>query len=415
LVLLRQSGVVDETTLVRFLEQNRAAVAQAASVNQFAGILVRGRLLTPFQAEFLLQGKWRGFLIGRYTVLEQIGAGGMGTVYLGEHRYMRRRDAIKVLPARLAADAASVERFYREARAVAALDHPNIVRAYEVGREGPLHFLAMEYVEGNTLAEMVKARGPLGILQAMHYARQAASGLQHAFEAGLIHRDIKPGNLLVDLSGTVKVLDLGLARFFNDPRDELSIINNDTVVGTVDYLAPEAAESCRHADIRSDLYSLGCTLYFCLTGQPPFPEGSTTQKLLAHQTRRPRPIRELRPEVPRDLAAVIDKLMAKRARQRFQTPAEVVQVLTKLLAVGGETAVGGMEPTLKESSRWRQRRELLDRWRQRWLLGGLVLLAAGVSALLLWIGQRIGSARDRKSSSGKPPSQRAEAGDAVQF
>jgi eukaryotic-like serine/threonine-protein kinase len=397
LVVLRQSGLVAEPALARFVQVHRAALAQASSPFQLAKLLVSAGLLTPFQAEQLLQGKWRRFEIGRYVIMEQLGAGGMATVYLCQHKHMKRKAALKVLPWRMAADPSSLARFYREARAVAALDHPNVVRAYDVAEEDGLHFIAMEYVEGSTLYEMVKVRGPLGTLQAMHYMRQTAAGLQHAYEKKLIHRDLKPSNLLVDLSGTVKILDLGLARFFTDDKDDLSVKFDDAVLGTADYLAPEAAVNCRNADIRSDIYGLGCTLYFCLTGRPPFPDGTVAQKLLCHQTKQPQPIHSLRPDLPKELVAVIGKMMAKEPRNRFQTPAELADVLGRLLAQSGETAVGGMQQTLKESSRWRKRQA--TQWR-RWVLAvGLALLAGGLSLFVLLIGWL---ARGRKENTPRP-------------
>src|SRR5208283_3668014 len=195
----------------------------------------------------------------------------------------------------------SLERFYREARAGAVLNHPNIVCAYDIGQEGTLHYLAMEYVEGSSLQQIVLQCGPLSVLQAVRYLRQAARGLQHLFQAGVVHRDIKPSNLLVDLTGTVKILDLGLARFYRDEDDDLSHRHEELVLGTADYLSPEQAMDSHQADIRSDIYSLGCTMYFCLCGQPPFPEGTLAQKLIWHTTREPRSIRQLRPDVSGEL------------------------------------------------------------------------------------------------------------------
>src|SRR5262249_26689149 len=187
--------------------------------------------------------------------------------------FMRRRAAVKVLPAAKAADPAALERFYREARAVAALDHPNIVRAYDIDQEDNLHFLVMEYVDGSSLQEIVRRGGPLDPARSAHYVQQAALGLQHAYEvASLVHRDIKPGNLIVDRSGTVKILDMGLARFFNDEEDLLTKKYDENVLGTADYLAPEQALDSHGVDIRADIYSLGGTFYFCLTGRTPFSE-----------------------------------------------------------------------------------------------------------------------------------------------
>jgi serine/threonine protein kinase len=399
LALLRQSGLVEEAALTRFFGLQRAALAQAQSPVQVAKVLVRGKLLTPFQAEQLLQGRCR-FEIDRYIVMEQIGAGGMAAVYLCQHKHMKRQAAVKVLPARLAADPSSLARFYREGHLLAKLDHPNVVRAYDIAEDKGLHFLAMEYVEGATLYDMVRTRGPLSALQAMHYMRQAASGLQHAYECGVVHRDVKPSNLLVDLSGTVKVLDLGLARLFTDKTDNITLRHDDAVLGTADYLAPEAAEHCRNADTRSDIYSLGCTFYFCLTGRAPFPNGTVAKKLLCHQTQRPQPIRTLRSDLPKELVAVIDRMMAKRPQDRFQTPAELIGVLGRLLAQYGETAVGGMEKTLKESSRWRKRQT--DRWRRRVLASGLALLVGGVSVLLLLIGWLAGVRKGERPKPSRP-------------
>ena len=255
-------------------------------------MLVHEGVLTHFQAKQFLDGKWRGFSIGKYKVLERLGSGGMGSVYLCEHKLMRRRVAVKVLPTAKAEDPASLERFYREARAVAALDHPNIVRAYDIDQVEKLHFLVMEYVDGASLQEIVKRAGPLDALRAAHYIRQSALGLQHAHEtAGLVHRDIKPANILVDRTGIVKILDMGLARFFNDEEDVLTKKYDESVLGTADYLAPEQALDSHSVDIRADIYSLGATFYFCLTGRTPFHEGTVAQKLIWHQTRQPKPIR----------------------------------------------------------------------------------------------------------------------------
>src|SRR5438128_636348 len=215
--LAKKSGVVDDKRLDAAVAKLRAAGTPPKEPGKLAGVLVRDGILTRFQAEQFLQGKWRRFTIGKYKVLERIAAGGMGSVYLCEHKFMRRRAAVKILPEARASDPSALERFYREARAVAALDHPNIVRAYNIDQGNNLHFLVMEYVDGSSLQDLVKKSGPLDPARAAHYISQAALGLQHAHEAaGLVHRDIKPGNLIVDRTGTVKVLDMGLARFFHD-------------------------------------------------------------------------------------------------------------------------------------------------------------------------------------------------------
>ncbi len=329
LELVRKSEVVDEKKLSSYLEKARAAQPLPNKPPALAGLLVRDGLLTQYQAEQLLQGRWKRFCLGKYKVLEKLGAGGMGIVYLCEHKLMRRKVAVKVLPESGAEDAESLARFYREARAVAALDHPNIVRAYDIDQDDKLHFLVMEHVDGSSLQEIVKKTGPMDVLRACHYIRQAALGLQHAHDAaGIVHRDIKPGNILVDRNGIVKILDMGLARFFHDEEDVLSHKFEDDVLGTADYLAPEQALDSHSVDIRADIYSLGATFYFCLTGRTPFTDGTIAQKLIWHQTRQPKPISQLRPEVSEGVVAIVEKMMAKDAGQRFQTPQEVAEALT---------------------------------------------------------------------------------------
>ncbi len=265
--LVRKSGVLDEKRLDAYLAKVAAANVIPPEPGKFAGLMVRDGVLTHFQAEQFCQGKWRRFTIGNYKVLERLGAGGMGSVYLCEHKLMRRRVAVKVLPTAKADDPASLERFYREARAVAALDHPNIVRAYDIDQDDKLHFLVMEYVDGANFQEIIKRSGPMDVPRAAHYIRQAALGMQHAHEAaGLVHRDIKPGNILVDRNGIVKILDMGLARFFHDEDDILTKKYDENVLGTADYLAPEQALDSHGVDIRADIYSLGATFYFMLDG-----------------------------------------------------------------------------------------------------------------------------------------------------
>jgi serine/threonine protein kinase len=329
LELVRKSGVLDEKRLNAYLDKPRAPGQLPGAPAALADQLVRDGLLTHFQAEQIMQGKWRRFTIGKYKVLERLGSGGMGSVYLCEHKFMRRRAAVKVLPAAKSNDPAALERFYREARAVAALDHPNIVRAYDIDQEENLHYLVMEFVDGASLQEIVKQTGSMDPIRAAHYIRQAALGLQHAHEAaGIVHRDIKPGNILVDRGGLVKVLDMGLARFFHDEDDLLTKKYDENVLGTADYLAPEQALDSHSVDIRADIYSLGATFYFCLTGRTPFSEGTVAQKLIWHQTRQPKPIRTLRSDLPDALLAVIEKMMAKDPANRYQTPGAVAEALS---------------------------------------------------------------------------------------
>jgi hypothetical protein len=327
--LIRKSSVLDEPRLSAYVQKLKADPATPKDLNGIAGLFVRDGLLTYFQAEQFLQGKWKRFTIGKYKVLERLGSGGMGQVFLCEHKLMRRRVAVKVLPTAKATDPSSLERFYREARAVAALDHQNIVRAYDIDQDDNLHFLVMEYVDGSSLQDIIRKAGPMGVTRACHYIYWSAIGLQHAHAAGLIHRDIKPGNILVDRQGVVKILDLGLARFFNDDQDLLTKKYDESVLGTADYLAPEQAIDSHTVDGRADIYSLGATFYFLLTGNPPFAEGTVAQKLLWHQTRTPKPVRDVRPEVPADVAAVLTKMMSKKPQDRYQTPAQLAEALLR--------------------------------------------------------------------------------------
>lgn len=326
--LVKRSRLVDEARLLAHAQKLHESNEWHTDVARLAGYYIRDGILTKFQAEQFLQGKWKRFELGKYRVLERLGAGGMGQVYLCEHKVMRRRVAVKVLPVNKADDRSALERFHREARVVAALDHPNIVRAYDIDEDGQLHFLVMEYVDGSSLQDIVKHHGPMDPLRASHYIAQAAIGLQHAHEvAGIVHRDIKPGNLLLDRSGVLKILDMGLARFFHDEEDQITRNHDESVLGTADYLAPEQAIDSHTVDIRADIYSLGATFYFLLTGQPPFAHGTIAQKLIWHQNKEPQPIRSLRPEVPEPLVAVISKMMQKNPATRYQLPLEVAQAL----------------------------------------------------------------------------------------
>jgi serine/threonine protein kinase len=236
-----------------------------------------------------------------------------------------------VLPATKADNPAALGRFYREARAAGVLDHPNLVKAHDIDQDGGLHFLVMDYVDGTNLQEIVARFGPMPPARAAHCVCQAAEGLQHAHErAGVIHRDIKPANILLDRTGTVRVLDLGLARFFHDDADLLTLkYDEKNVLGTADYVSPEQALNSHDVDIRADIYSLGATFYFLLTGQPPFPGGKAAQKLVWHQVRQPTPVRELRPDVPPGMAAVVTRMLAKKPDERYQTPAEVIVALAE--------------------------------------------------------------------------------------
>jgi serine/threonine-protein kinase len=341
--LLRKSNLVDEAKLTAFLEKAKAAHGEAVLEDQhrLADLLVEGGVITRWQADKLLAGKHKGFRLGKYKLLGQIGKGGMSSVYLAEHELMKRRVAIKVLPRNRVGDSSYLERFRLEARAVARLDDPNIVRAYDIDNDLDTHYIVMEYVDGQDLHQVVVGQGPVNFDTAADYIAQVANGLQHAHEMGLVHRDIKPANCLVDRHGTVKLLDLGLAKLNEDDQASLTMANEENVLGTADYLAPEQALNSHEADGRSDIYSLGCTLYFLLTGSPPFPEGSISERLLKHQTARPDSIFKTRPDAPPSLVEICEIMMSKKPDERFQSAGEVAAQLKSWLADRGRSLGGG--------------------------------------------------------------------------
>lgn len=305
-----------------------------ADAMECAQLLICDGLLTEYQARSLLQGISRKFTLGsKYRILDLLGEGGMGTVYLCEHKHMRRRVAVKVLSAEKCKNPVLIDRFQKEARAVAMLDDPNIVRAHDVDWEGDIPFLVMEYVEGTNLQKLIEDNGPLAYGRAVHYMAQACSGLQHAFRVGLVHRDIKPANLLLDRRGVIKILDLGLARLATD-TDALTGAGDDSggLLGTADYLAPEQALNASNVDVRADIYSLGATFHFLLTGQPPFPDGTIAQKLIKHQTAKPKAVTEFNPDIPKGVADVVLKMMGKKVEDRYPNPGAVFEALQPWLA-----------------------------------------------------------------------------------
>jgi serine/threonine protein kinase len=257
-------------------------------------------------------------------VVGLLGQGGMGAVYKAEHLVMDRPVALKVIKPALLSDTGAFARFRQEVKAAGKLAHPNIVTAHDADQAGDLHFLVMEYVEGQNLADYLRKKGPLPVVEACNYVRQAALGLQHAHERGMIHRDINPLNLMRTPHGQVKILDFGLARFVRNAGESSGPLTAQGVVmGTADYIAPEQTRDARQADIRSDIYSLGCTLYHLLSGRVPFPNGGTVEKMVQHAVDAPTPLAELRPDLPTRLVKVVQRMMAKDPARRHQTPIEV--------------------------------------------------------------------------------------------
>ncbi|HMF14082.1 MAG TPA: serine/threonine-protein kinase, partial [Gemmataceae bacterium] len=316
---------------------------QQSDSKTLARILAERRLLTPFQANLLLGGHGPELALGSYVVLARVGEGGMGQVFKARHRRLGHVVALKVLRRDRLTNPAAVKRFEREVSAACQVEHPNIVRAFDAGVADGKMFLAMEYVEGIELDRLVKDQGPLQVAEACEYVRQTASGLAACHARGLIHRDVKPKNLLLTYqvgddgrrTPLVKILDLGLARV-DAARTEPGmprLTQLGKVIGTADYMPPEQARDSHQVDARADLYSLGCTLYYLLAGKPPFSGESKIEKIVSHQLEEAPPLERVRPDVTGELAVVVQKLMAKHPDDRYQTAAEVIEALEPFVAV----------------------------------------------------------------------------------
>jgi serine/threonine-protein kinase len=341
---VERSGLIEKGDLAKTLSTwGESGVAVMDDAERLADKLVEAKVLTRWQCDNLLQGKYRAFFLGQYKLLGLLGTGGMSSVYLAEHTLMHCLRAIKVLPQSRVEDSSYLARFRQEAVAAASLNHPNIVQAFDISKEGKHHFIVMEYVEGRDFQTLVKDQGPLEYETAADYIRQGAEGLSFAHQSGLIHRDIKPANFLVDAKGTVKLLDLGLARFVDDKAPSLTIAHDENVLGTADYLSPEQAVDSHGVDHRADIYSLGCTLYFLLTGHPPFPQGTLPQRIYMHQTKAPASIYEDRPDAPQALVDLCLRTMAKAPDARFQTAKEVANALGAWLAARNQGSSGNLE------------------------------------------------------------------------
>lgn len=298
---------------------------------RFARLLVSKGLLTSYQANKLLNGRTRGFFLGPYRILRRLGEGGMGKVYLAEHRTDRRRVAIKVLPPQKALEDEQVlRRFLREMELSKRVDHPNVARTIEVGQEAGAHFMVMEFVPGDSLYNLVRGSrggsGPMRVADAARYFLKVLDGLEAAHEAGLVHRDIKPSNLMITPDGDAKILDLGLARATGE---ESPLTHPNAVIGTLDYASPEQLSDASRADRRSDLYSLGCTIYFALAGRPPFEGGDIVNKIFRQRMEEAVPVEQLARGVPQAFGAILRKLMAKDPAERYQDCGEVRRDLAR--------------------------------------------------------------------------------------
>ncbi len=361
--LTRKSRLVSTGELKKAIDRVKSANhGHLPSDHQpLAKQLIGDQLLTDWQYEKLLAGKYRGFFLGKYRLLSLLGAGGMGAVYLANHDAMQRQVAIKVLSSKRLNEPTYLERFYREARSVAALDHNNIIRAYDVDRDGDTHFFVMEYVPGIDLRKRVRsADQPLPIDVVVDYIRQAARGLQHAHAMGLIHRDVKPANLLINDQGTVKILDLGLARIADDDGS-ITEDHDQRVMGTADYLAPEQAINSHAVDARADIYGLGCTLFFAVTGRPPFCEGTLAQRIACHQTLKPPWLPDLRTDCPQQLARICQEMLQKSPDDRISSAAELIHQLDTCLDSSSSDDWPGIQTDPAPNSPRRDRRTKVTR------------------------------------------------------
>ena len=316
-----------------------------------------------------------GTMLGPYRLDAFIGGGGMGAVFRDLDTTLDRTVAVKVLARRQSDDEETLRRFRNEAQSAARLDHENIGRVHAVGSDGEWHYIVFEYIEGTNIRDLVREHGPFDPTRTIEIAIQVADALEHASRREVVHRDIKPSNIVITPAGRPRVVDMGLARLHQVAGDN-DLTMSGVTLGTFDYISPEQARDPRAADVRSDLYSLGCTMFFMLVGRAPFAEGTMVQKLLQHQQADPPAIDELRPDVPRQLAAIIERLMAKDPLARYQRPAVLVADLVACAEAEGYSLATGR--TVANVATF-------QRPAASWLTWGVpILLLAAVVAGLWW-------------------------------
>ena len=353
------------------------------------------------QSHFNLPEDVCGLKLGHYELIRQLGVGGMAAVLLARDTQLDRLVALKVLPPASALDRDTLDRFHQEAKSGAKLDHENIARVYSSGEDQGLHFLALEYIEGDTLKTLIDCKGKLSVLEALPYLYQAALGLDHAAAKGVVHRDIKPSNLLVTRQGKLKLVDLGLARSLDAPAEE-ALTRYGATLGTFDYLSPEQALDPRKADSRSDIYSLGCTLYHMLTGKSPVPDGTAAVKLAFHQQSKPVDPRRFCPEIPQAVVGLFEKMVEKKPENRFATPAELISAV--------ETVAQDLKVSLSKTSS----PQILSGKIRLTALTGILLLALVTSLLLLFASRQKETGPDLQSNK-SPGSRKSTAGSGGQL
>jgi hypothetical protein len=339
-----QSGLLDAHALQACWDAIPPEKRQQEHIDRrLARQAVQAGSITLWQAQQLVAGRSMGFKIDRYVLIDLIGQGGMGRVYLARDSRLDRRVALKILSPERVGNPRAIARFQREAKVGAQLQHENLVRIYDVGEATGKCYLVMEYIEGKNIGQMIAENGPIPPAIAAQLARQVALGLEHAQRKGLIHRDVNPYNILVTRDGTAKLTDMGLAI---DLAETERVTRDGATVGTFDYISPEQARHSHSVDTRSDIYSLGCTLYHMLTGRVPFPTASLPEKLWGHQVAEPDPLATLVPGLPAGLEAVVKKMIKKSPGQRYATPLELALALEPFCEGGGGAGAGGGEYAL---------------------------------------------------------------------
>ena len=362
-LLLRSKLLSIDEAKSMFARWQEEAKDSVNNLAQFASWMVANKFLTEYQAQLLARGHADGFFLNEYKILDRLGKGRMAGVYKAQHQ-LGQIVAIKVLPPSKAKDASLLGRFHREARLSVRLKHPNIVRTFQTGSADGLHYIVMEYLEGETLEDVLARRGKMQPGEAVRLIYQALQGLQHIHAQGLIHRDLKPANLMLvgsepdsTLRATVKILDIGLARTLFEESSgkpgEPGLTIEGVLLGTPDYMAPEQARDARSSDIRADIYSLGCVLYHLLAGQPPFPDTNLISQMIRHATEAAKPLKTFNPAVPDGLQQIVNWMMAKDPAQRYPTPERAAQALQVFLVAGNEQlAAPEADPRMRPYLTW---------------------------------------------------------------